>query len=208
MSTINRELACLKSMYNWFIRNQRHDFHPVKSVKLFNESHLQRDRVLSSREFNRLHEAANNSLKPLLTMAYYTAMRKGEILDLTWDKVDFKHKFIKTKTKRQRLIPLIRPVLDVLQTLRSEKKRPFVFHRNSEVVRSIKEGFKNACDAAKIKDLTFHDLRHMAIVRWVKAGLSQNAIMMISGHVTRSVFARYVNLKPRDVQRMLEVIEQ
>jgi len=42
----------------------------------------------------------------------------------------------------------------------------------------------------------------------VKAGLPESAIMMISGHRTRKVFDRYVNLKPLEVKDMLIQLRQ
>jgi integrase len=94
-ATINRELACLKAMLNVGRKGLFHlpggvlNDNPVSSVKFFDEHNIH-DRVLTSGEFQRMLEASPDCLKPILQCAYYTGMRRGEILALTWDKVDLK----------------------------------------------------------------------------------------------------------------------
>ena len=50
-------------------------------------------------------------LIPIIKVAYHTGMRRGEILRLSWDKVDLKEGFIRlkpedTKTNEGRHVPL------------------------------------------------------------------------------------------------------
>jgi integrase len=214
VSTINRELACLKRMYNRLIMDRKIDFNPMKYVKLFNEDHLQRDRVLTPEEFLRLYDNSDQDLRPIIEMAYYTAMRRGEILNLTWDRVDLKSGFIRlnpedTKTARKRMIPLNDRLLEILrERLPQRFLSPHVFHRNGQRIKSIKEGFMSACERAGIENFRFHDLRHTAITRWVKKGVPESAIMCVSGHATRKVFDRYVNLTAEDVRTMLTTADQ
>jgi len=80
---------------------------------------------------------------------------------------------------------------------------PYVFHFRGKKINSVKESFRAACKRAGIENFRFHDLRHTAITRWVKAGVPESAIMMVLGHKTRKVFDRYVNLKPEDVRLMI-----
>ena len=47
-----------------------------------------RDRILSPDEFKSLMNHAKGHTQHIIAMGYYTGMRKGEILSLTWDKVD------------------------------------------------------------------------------------------------------------------------
>ena len=60
-----------------------------QGVKLLKENN-ERDRILSPDEYVRLLAACPPHLKPIVKVAYYTAMRQGEILSLTWGQVDLK----------------------------------------------------------------------------------------------------------------------
>jgi integrase len=62
-------------------------------------------------EWERLHYAAADHLKPVLLVAYHLGPRLSEILRLTWDRVDLSRGFIKlrgvdTKTGEPRLVPM------------------------------------------------------------------------------------------------------
>jgi integrase len=83
---------------------------PVSAVEFLEELNT-RDRVLTPEEFARMLEVSPNYLKPVLQCAYHTGMRKGEILGLTWDRVDLKAEFIRlkgvdTKIGEARSIPI------------------------------------------------------------------------------------------------------
>lgn len=54
--------------------------------------------------------------------AYYTGMRKGEIFNLTWDRVDLKNKIIEleiehTKDKEKRYIPICESLFEILDKI-------------------------------------------------------------------------------------------
>jgi integrase len=93
--------------------------------------------VLSKEEFGRLVVAAPTHLKPILLAAYYTGMRRGELLKLTWDRVDLKAGVVRlrpedTKTQEGRRIPLTKELTQMLQQstiyLMADGQRvPYVF---------------------------------------------------------------------------------
>ena len=58
-----------------------------------------RNRILAPTEFDALVKHAEDHAKPIIAMGYYTGMRKGEILKLTWKKVDLNERLIKLKAK-------------------------------------------------------------------------------------------------------------
>ncbi len=87
-ATVNRYLALLKSTLNLAVRNGKIERNPAKSVKLFQENNT-RVRYLLAEEEARLFEALPEELKPLVTVALHTGLRKGELLHLRWENVDF-----------------------------------------------------------------------------------------------------------------------
>ena len=131
-------------------------------------------------------------------MAYQTGMRCGEILNLTWDRVDFKANLIRlraedTKTDEPRIIPLTPELTASLRTLYKVRylHEHHVFLVNGRSVGSVKTAFKAACRRADITGFRFHDFRHTAVTNMRRAGIDHLTIMKITGHKTLEVFKRY-----------------
>jgi integrase len=172
---------------------------PVSSVKFLDEHNI-RDRVLTSEEFQRMLDASPEFLKPILHCAFHTGMRRGEILELTWDRVDLKADFIRlketdTKTDGARSIPIGRELGEVLRhlpiALDSQGKRvPYVFTRNGQQVKSIKRVFMRVRQKTGITNAVFHDFRHTATTNLRRAGVDALTAMKITGHKTMAVFKR------------------
>jgi integrase len=57
-----------------------------------------RHRIISPDEFKALMKHSKGHIKDIIAMGYYTGMRRGEILGLTWDKVDFSMRMIRLES--------------------------------------------------------------------------------------------------------------
>jgi integrase len=119
--TVNREVACLKTIFNKAVKNGKAEKNPAQGVRQLRENN-ERDRILSLEEYTRLLAHSPAHLKPIIKVAYHTAMRQGEILFLTWGQVDLKEGFVKlrpedTKTNEGRLVPLNRELIEMFQAM-------------------------------------------------------------------------------------------
>ena len=71
------------------------DVNPLAGkMKKLNEDNIW-DRVLTGEEFEHLLAGLSSPLREMTLVAYYICMRQGEILELTWDKVDLERNFIR-----------------------------------------------------------------------------------------------------------------
>lgn len=205
-ATLNRYMALLKHMFAHAVREQWLDRNPVSLVK-FDKEHNVRDRVLTPEEYERLQACAAPHLQFINATAYHTAMRRGEILGLTWDRVDLSTGLVTlrpedTKTDEGRVVPLTPDLTDQLRDLYKVRflHEPHVFLVDGKPVKSIKTAFKAACRRAGIQGFRFHDFRHTAVTNMRRAGLDHLTIMKITGHKTLDVFKRYNTFVAEDLR--------
>src|SRR5437879_4324788 len=182
-STVNRELAILRHMLR--LAEEWGYITKVPKIRLSKEPEG-RLRFLGEDEIERLLAACENKrsksvyLLPIVSIALNTGMRKGEILALTWDRVDFSRGVLlleHTKSGRRREVPMNRAVYDALQPLyagaRATLPKPptgerpaeptgVVFCKRSGVRAwgSIRTAVEVALREAKIHYFRCHDLRH------------------------------------------------
>ena len=117
-ASINREFEVMKRLFNLALREEMVDKNPCFKVSKL-PANNERDRVLSYEEFSRLTRVLPEHAANIVSMAYFTGMRFGEIARLTWDKVNMKDGYISlssddTKTGKPRRVYLIPDAMEIL----------------------------------------------------------------------------------------------
>ncbi len=161
-----------------------------------------------------LKAALPSHLKPVLTTAFVTAMRRGEVLSLQWQQVDLNRRLIRleasdTKNRTARTIYLGEELYQALAELKAQRDWSWpdcewVFVRDGcQPIKGFKKAWQTACVEVGLgkkekregkvvySGLLFHDLRRSAIRNLVRSGVPERVAMAISGHQSRSVFDRY-----------------
>lgn len=206
-ATINREVACLKNMFTkaneWGLVTSN----PVKKVKLFPEKQSKL-RVLSQEEFNKLFNASSDLLKPVLIIAGNTGMRQGEILNLKWDDVNFKHGYItvrESKNNETRMIPMNPVLVDTLIALKRKSIDEYLFsYAEGKAIKSIKKGSWGALKRAGIPHCRFHDLRHTFATNLVMNGIDIVTVQELLGHKSIAMTKRYSHPTPEHKKHAVE----
>ncbi|EIZ86451.1 integrase family protein [Methylobacterium sp. GXF4] len=215
-ATIRRDLAFLGSMFTMAERWGWVDTSPVtKAVKKVLRESRPRTRYLTHEEFNRLHEAASEPLRPILVLAVETGMRKAELLGLTLTNIDLQRRELnleKTKAGRPRQVPLSRKALTVIRELLERRARPqsvFLLHGpGGDRVSDPRKAFVGACRRANIENFRWHDLRHTFASWWVQGGGDLYRLSRVLGHSTLQMTARYGHLRTDDLHEELERVAQ
>ncbi|MFY0632909.1 MAG: tyrosine-type recombinase/integrase [Vannielia sp.] len=169
-----------------------------------------RERRLAAGELEALLGACdgvrNDWLRPIISLAVETGMRRGEILDVCWGDLCEETATLRipvTKTGQPRRIPLTEGAANVFQSIRPARPdmRAKVFSVSPNAVRQCWERLKRkvAAELPVITDLRFHDLRHEAVSRFFEMGLSVPEVALISGHRDPRMLFRYTHLRAEDV---------
>ena len=209
-ASVNRELACLKHMFNMAIKWGYAEANPMREVKLFREDN-ERLRYLSAKEEAALIESCAPHLKPIMIFALNTGMRKGEIFHLRWKFVDLKNRLIrveKTKNNETRIIPMNKLVYDVLMEQKRLRRSEYVFpNRQGKPYDNVKRSFSSALKRAGIHDFRFHDLRHSFASNLVMQGVDIITVKELLGHKSIKMTMRYSHLSQRHKMKAVEKLE-
>lgn len=198
-ASVNRELEVLSHLFTIAERWKKFfGKNPVSQAGLFKLNN-QVERILTPEEEERLLAGSAQHLKPIINVALNTGMRKGEILTLTWEDVDFNNNILTvkhtiSKSKKAKVIPISSKVRKILleQKLKTAGCN-YVFTFEGKPIRDVRRAFEKACKRAGIQGLRFHDLRHTAATRMIEAGVSIVAVCKVLGHAEIRTTMRYAH---------------
>ena len=151
----------------------------------------------------------------IVFIALYTGMRKGEILKLPKETVDFRRRVIRvthTKNWEAREIPMSEALTKVLKEAiaRSCKESPYVFGnpQTGKPYTDVKTSFTKAAEKVGLTGFRFHDLRHTWCSRMCELGIAETAIMKAGGWKTRSMISRYSHPSMDYIREALEQLSK
>jgi len=202
-ATVNRELEVLRHLFNLADRWDRFfGKNPVSRAGLLPLSN-RKERILTRDEEKRLLNACDPYLRNIIVAALYTGMRKGEIISLKWENIDFESKLIiidqtNSKSKKTRRIPvnsIMKRLLLELKLKSADNDYVFLSSKRAPYLRqdSLNRAFMLALKKANINGLRFHDLRHTAATRMIELGASIVAVKEILGHSSLDMTMRYAH---------------
>jgi integrase len=213
-STCNRELSILRTAFHLGRKCTPAKVQIVPYFPMSNESANARQGFLTDEQYDKLRDALPEYLKPLFVTAYFTGVRLGELLAWRWDQVDLEQGFVtlradETKNGHAHAVPILKEIEVYLKKLASERDpaEPLVFVRDGRPIRDFREAWKNACKAAAVPGLKFHDLRRTAVRNMRRAGVPQVVRMRITGHRTDSMERRYNIVDVDDIRSAKELME-
>lgn len=203
-ATINRYAASLATVLTWAIKRRiapKGFVHPCRSIERRPE-HNERTRFLSDEERARLLQAAQAASWPrlyvLVLMALTTGARKGELVGLRWADIDFDRAeaYVQTtKNRDPRVLPLIPGVMEELRRFVGKPEElVFASPRDARRAFTFEPQFVSAVRAARLREVTFHTLRHTCASYLARHGATLLEVADLLGHRQLQVTKRYSHL--------------
>ncbi len=209
---VNRELEVLKSLFNRCRDDLRIYDGPTPRIKLLKEP-AGRLRFLDDDEQAALLAAAPEPLRTIILVGLHTGLRiKSEALQLKVADVDLARGLVTVpaayaKNGRSRTVPLNSTVRAALaRTLEDRPGGPVFARRGGAPYRSIRKGFRRACEAAGLTDVSPHVLRHTFASRLAMAGVDPRTIQDLGGWRSLAMVERYAHLSPTHKAAAIERI--
>jgi len=166
-----------------------------------------RNRLVSADELERLALSAGSDLTTATARAFHafrfaieTAMRSGEIVGLTWERVDLERRVAHlplTKNGTARDVPLSQEAVRLLEAL----PRLTPAFGLTDAQRDIL--WRKLRARAKVDGLTFHDARHQAITNLAKK-LDVLPLARMVGHRDIRQLMTYYNETAEDLAKRLD----
>jgi len=172
-----------------------------------------------------LKETRSPLIHTVIQLALNTTMRDSEIRTLQWERLDFLRRIItvgksKTKAGSGRTIPMNETLFESLvehkkwfeENICNVSPQLYVFpfgknHKYDPVrpISTFKTAWTNVREKAGVW-VRLHDLRHTAITKLAESGASDEVIMAIAGHVSRSMLTHYAHIRTEAKRKALESI--
>ena len=207
-ATINRDLACMKKMYNNAIADELVEINPVVKIEFFKEP-ARSPNFLSEEQAGCLLTACdNNASKTFVVLGLNTGMRLNEMLSLKWEQINFKDEMITlrdTKNNKEDSIPMNEMVLEQLQSL-EQKSEYVICKKDGTRYIDFRKQWIKLIKKANLVNITPHVLRHTWATALVRAKVDLMTIMELGRWSDLRLVNRYSHIdgdhRTREIKKL------
>ena len=218
--TIKNELSLLRRMVN-LARDHGVQTSAVSFRGVIPEANS-RERISTVAEAQRLFSIVPIWLRRIAEVARETALSEGDLMRLSEDMINREDGVIEPEGGRikpgvRQVAPLTDRVAEILDEIEAERKQSkirnvhgliFTRENGKRITKDAIIGtLKRACRDARVKNFTFHDLRHCAKTAWARKGIPAEAAMLAAGHSSFQMHQRYIHLQRSDVAKAFGILQ-
>ena len=198
LKTINNQLSAI---FNYAVRYYDLKENPCIKAGSMGKKHADEMQIWTYEEFQQFIQANDKpQAYAAFNILYYTGMRIGELLALTWKDIDFENNTInidksyqrieredvitKPKTPKSiRTIVIFDHLTDIIKEYKSHVYQPHVNDRVFPYTKHLFEHeIKRVCEKSNIKRIRIHDIRHSHASLLIELGFSPLLIAERLGH--------------------------
>lgn len=212
--TINRYIEVISKAFNMAIDNEWISKSPIKKGAKFAQKNYV-VRSLSEKEEKRLLKVLSTPeyeyLKGIVIVALNTALRRQNILDLTWEQIDLTGRVIEiteNKSNKHILKPINDTLYEYLTSIPEEKRNGYVFinYYTGKKCKEIKRAWKTAKEKANLTDFRFHDLKHTVGTRLAEKCVPVPVIKEVLDHSDIKTTMRYVHTADKQILSAMNLL--
>ena len=215
-ATVNKEKSALSKMFQTLLERGLITTNPARQVANLSEKSGEREVYISYKDFQRIIKNMPNRFRLVPQVAYYTGMRRGEIVGLTLGDLDLNKRIIHlgaedTKERRRKRVPIHLDLLPILKKVINGRNKgsDILFLANGAA-------FTKACGRRTwekaVRDIgfqsppRFHDLRHTWKTNARRSGMDPEIRESILGHVWKgkSVSDRYGRISDHELIQAID----
>lgn len=216
-ASVNREIENARAIW-MSAQKARYDVGEMPNWKdLFLKVAKQPPRIADEAEEDRIFAAIAPDAYDVVMFALISGWRKAEVIGLRWNDLDLQRGLARTRIKGGDVVN--RPLDEALVALIANQPKvgPFVFtyvcrksrakrragQRYPMTVTALRTRWKEAKDAAEVEGLRFHDLRHTAATRMLRATGNLAAVSKALQHTNIRTTQRYAHVLEEDVREIM-----
>jgi integrase len=209
-------VALVSSIFAFAVERRLCTDNPARGVKKAPVRKV--ERFLSEAEIARLADAldaeaqvsGNPYPSAAIKLLLLTGCRRGEIVNLLWQHVDFERECLRLPDSKTgaKIVYLNAPARTLLQELprMTANSRVFPGMRAESASAAIEKAWSRIRTSADLADVRLHDLRHSFASVGAAGGLSLPIIGALLGHKHATTTARYAHLSADPLRAANETV--
>lgn len=218
-ATVNKEKAALSKMFQVLMELRHVDVNPARLVKNLSEKSGERQVYISHEDFQKILDFLPLWFRPIAQTAYYTGMRRGEVVGLTRKRLNLKKRMIylgpeDVKEGQWKRVPIHKdlvPLLEEVMKVQAIGTDNIFLHNGAPVTHRDELRWcwdRKSAKAGLNPHPRFHDLRHTWKTNARRSGMHPEIQESILGHSTRqrSVSERYGRISDQELVQAIDLM--
>lgn len=204
-SSVNQIMSTLSKIFTLACQEDILDRNPMQYVTRLKEP-PPRERLLTKEEWERLwlQLKQDHLLESLVILALNLPLRKGQLLAIRPDAIDWETASLLTissKGRSSRVIPLNSTALTTLRLMLKAGSLPFP-------LKDFRKRWQRALKAAKIHDFRFHDLRREFASELIRKNVNPNIVQKLFAHSDMRITNVYMHSELDELKAAVNSLDE